>query len=78
MNSLVACSINPHIVSFPRKKGVPRPTRLRLTQELPNEVVKQLADQEMAVKCKEARVIELLKEHQRSQGKTAEIREISR
>ena len=41
--------------------------------ELPDEVAAQLHEAEMAVKAKEALVMELLREHHISQGKTAEI-----
>jgi predicted HTH domain antitoxin len=54
------------------------PRQLHLTLELPDEVVKHLPDKELAAKAKEALVMELLREHQVSQGKAAEILGISR
>ena len=48
------------------------------TLELPDEVAGQLPDKELAAKAKEALVMELLEEHQVSQGKAAEILGISR
>ncbi len=54
------------------------PRQLHLTLELPDEVVKHMSDKELAEKAKEALVMELLREHQVSQGKAAEILEISR
>ena len=54
------------------------PKRLHVEFELPDEVAAQLHEAEMAVKAKEALVMELLREHHISQGKTAEILGISR
>jgi predicted HTH domain antitoxin len=54
------------------------PRQLHLMLELPDEVVKHLPDKELAAKAKEALVMELLREHQVSQGKAAEILGISR
>ena len=54
------------------------PKRLHVEFELPDEVATQLHEAEMAVKAKEALVIELLREHYISQGKAAEILSISR
>jgi predicted HTH domain antitoxin len=52
--------------------------RLHLEFELPDEVAAQLREEEMALKAKEALVMELLREHHVSQGKAAEILGISR
>ena len=49
------------------------PKRLYVEFELPDEVAAQLHEAEMAVKAKEALVMELLREHHVSQGKAAEI-----
>jgi predicted HTH domain antitoxin len=54
------------------------PKRLHVEFELPDEVATQLHEAEMAVKAKEALVMELLREHHISQGKAAEILSISR
>jgi predicted HTH domain antitoxin len=54
------------------------PKRLYVEFELPDEVAAQLHEAEMAVKAKEALVMELLREHYISQGKAAEILSISR
>jgi predicted HTH domain antitoxin len=48
-----------------------------LTLELPDEVVKHVSDKELAEKAKEALVMKLLREHQVSQRKAAEILGIS-
>lgn len=54
------------------------PRRLHLEFELPDEVAAQLREEDMALKAKEALVMELLREHHVSQGKAAEILDISR
>jgi len=54
------------------------PGRLHLEFELPDEVAAQLREEEMALKAKEALVMELLREHHVSQGKAAEILGMSR
>jgi predicted HTH domain antitoxin len=54
------------------------PKRLHVEFELPDEVATQLHEVEMAVKAKEALVMELLREHHISQGKAADILGISR
>ncbi|MDA2935101.1 UPF0175 family protein, partial [Acidobacteria bacterium AH-259-D05] len=46
--------------------------------ELPEEVVAALQDEDVAAKVREALVMELLREHRISQGKAAEILEITR
>lgn len=51
---------------------------LRLELELPDEVVTQLHDEDVAAKVKEAFIMELLREHRISQGKAAEILGINR
>ena len=55
------------------KGGTTMPGRLHLEFELPDEVAAQLREEEMALKAKEALVMELLREHHVSQGKAAEI-----
>jgi DNA-binding NtrC family response regulator len=60
------------------EEGVPMPGRLHLTLELPDEVVRWLPGQELTAKAKEVLVMEILREHQVSQGKAAEILGISR
>ena len=45
------------------------PKRLYVEFELPDEVAAQLHEAEMAVKAKEALVMELLREHHISQGR---------
>ena len=52
--------------------------RLHLEFELPDEVLAHLREEDIAVKAKEALVMELLREHHISQGKAAEILGISR
>jgi predicted HTH domain antitoxin len=54
------------------------PRRLHLEFELPDEVAEQLREEDMALKAKEALVMELLREHHVSQGKAAEILRLSR
>jgi predicted HTH domain antitoxin len=54
------------------------PRRLHLELKLPDEVLVQLREEDIAVKAKEALVMELLREHHISQGKAAEILDISR
>jgi len=54
------------------------PKRLHLEFELPDEVAAQLREEDMVLKAKEALVMELLREHHVSQGKAAEILDISR
>ena len=52
--------------------------RLRLEFDLPEEILSHLCDQDIAMKAKEALVMELLREHHISQGKAAEILGIGR
>ena len=52
--------------------------RLNLELELPDEVFANLQDEDLAVKAKEALVMELLREHRISQGKATEILDINR
>ena len=54
------------------------PRQLALTFELPDEVVRHLRDDELAAKAKEALVMTLLREHDISQGKAAELLDMSR
>ena len=48
------------------------PRRLHLEVELPDEVLTHVRDEEIALKAKEALVMELLREHHISQGQAAE------
>ena len=52
--------------------------RLRLEFDLPEEILPHLCDKDIAIKAKEALVMELLREHHISQGKAAEILGIGR
>jgi predicted HTH domain antitoxin len=54
------------------------PKRLHVEFELPDEVAAPLHEAEMAMKAKEALVMELLREHHVSQGKAAEVLGMSR
>ena len=47
--------------------------RVNLELELPDELLGTLREQDLAVKAKEALVMELLREHQISQGKAAHL-----
>ena len=47
--------------------------RVHLDVELPDELFAQLREEEIETKVKEALVMELLREHRLSQGKSAEI-----
>jgi predicted HTH domain antitoxin len=60
------------------EKEAVMPRQLHLTLELPDEVVKHVPAKELAEKAKESLVMELLREHQVSQGKAAEVLGISR
>jgi len=52
--------------------------RVRLDLELPDEVFAQLEGREIEKRVKEALVIDLLREHHLSQGKAAELLDLSR
>ncbi len=52
--------------------------RLNFEVEVPDDVCVHLPQEEFAAKAKEALVMELLREHQISQGKAAEMLEIPR
>ena len=54
------------------------PRQLHLTLELPDKIVKHVPAKELAEKAKESLVMELLREHQLSQGKAAEVLGIRR
>jgi predicted HTH domain antitoxin len=60
------------------EKEAVMPRQLHLTLELPDEVVKHIPAKELAEKAKESLVMELLREHQVSQGKASEILGMSR
>lgn len=54
------------------------PRRVNLEFELPDEALEHLRDEEMAAKAKEALIMELVREHQVSQGKAADLLGITR
>ena len=54
------------------------PRRVDVTFELPDEVAPNLRDEDLAAKAKEAFTMELLREHEISQGKAAELLAIDR
>lgn len=54
------------------------PRRVDVKLELPDEAVAHLPEEELTAKAKEAFVMELLREHHISQGKTAELLDIDR
>jgi predicted HTH domain antitoxin len=54
------------------------PTRVSVELDLPDDVATGLASEDVAAMAKEALVMELLREHRISQGKAAEILNISR
>jgi DNA-binding NtrC family response regulator len=60
------------------KKEAVMPRQLHLTLERPDEVIKHVPAKELAEQAKESLVMELLREHQASQGKAAEVLGISR
>src|SRR5215831_6913107 len=57
-------------------RAMPRHVEVQL--ELPDEVATHLRDEDLAVKAKEAFTMELLREHEISQGKAAELLGIDR
>ena len=54
------------------------PRHLHLEFELPDEILAHVVDEEIAAKAKEAFIMELLREHTLSQGKAAELLQITR
>ena len=54
------------------------PRRVDVKFELPDEVAPNLRDEDLSTKAKEALTMELLREHEISQGKAAELLGISR
>jgi predicted DNA-binding protein (UPF0251 family) len=54
------------------------PRRVDVTFELPDEVAPNLRDEDLTAKAKEAFTMELLREHELSQGKAAELLGIDR
>ena len=54
------------------------PRRVDVKFELPDEVTPNLRDEDFAVKAKEALTMELLREHEISQGKAAELLDVDR
>ena len=61
-----------------RKGGKFRGERLTLDLELPDDLLAQFQEKEIAAKAKEALVMELLREHRLSQGKVAELLGVDR
>jgi hypothetical protein len=60
------------------KGDLQMPRRVDVTFELPDEVAPNLRDEDLAAKAKEAFTMELLREHELSQGKAAELLGIDR
>ena len=54
------------------------PRRVDVKLELPDEVAPHLRDEQLAAKAKEAFTMELLREHEISQGKAAELLGVDR
>jgi predicted DNA-binding protein (UPF0251 family) len=54
------------------------PRHVDVRFELPDEVAPNLRDEDLAAKAKEALTMELLREHELSQGKAAEVLGIDR
>ena len=54
------------------------PRHVEVKLELPDEVATHLRDEDLAAKAKEAFMMELLREHEISQGKAAELLGIDR
>lgn len=54
------------------------PRHVEVKWELPDEVATHLRDEDLAAKAKEAFIMELLREHEVSQGKAAELLGIDR
>ena len=54
------------------------PRHVEVKLELPDEVAPNLRDEDLAAKAKEAFTMELLREHEISQGKAAELLGIDR
>lgn len=54
------------------------PRRVDVTFELPDEVAPNLRDEDLAAKAKEALTMELLREHEVSQGTAAELLGVDR
>src|SRR5215470_1578219 len=66
---------------YPRTQsrgGTAMPRHVDVQLELPDEVATHLRDEDLAVKAKEALTMELLREHEISQGKAAELLGIDR
>src|SRR5215471_10903753 len=58
--------------------GMAMPRHVDVKLELPDEVAPHLRDEDLAAKAKEAFTMELLREHEISQGKAAELLGINR
>ena len=54
------------------------PRHVEVKLELPDEVAPNLRDEDLAAKAKEAFTMELLREHEISQGKAAELLQLNR
>ncbi len=54
------------------------PRHVEVQLELPDEIAAHLRDEDLAAKAKEAFTMELLREHEISQGKAAELLGINR
>ena len=52
--------------------------RVNVELDLPDELLDTLSEQDLAIKAKEALVMELLREHQLSQGKAAHLLGVNR
>jgi predicted DNA-binding protein (UPF0251 family) len=70
--------MSPHSLPLHLANGLKMPRRVDVTFELPDEVAPNLRDEDLAVKAKEAFTMELLREHELSQGKAAELLGIDR
>src|SRR5689334_7475626 len=62
----------------PPRGGMAMPRHVEVKLELPDEVAPNLRDEDLAAKAKEAFTMELLREHENSQGKAAELLGIDR
>jgi predicted HTH domain antitoxin len=66
------------VTSTRNRGGVQMPRHVDVKFELPDEVAPHLRDEDLAAKAKEAVTMELLREHEISQGKAAELLGIDR
>jgi DNA-binding NtrC family response regulator len=77
-NMANALSLPSMAISTRNRGGVQMPRHVDVTFELPDEVAPNLRDEDLAAKAKEAFILELLREHEISQGKAAELLGIDR